>query len=217
MKHAILIDGGFLKPKYKKAFRRRIEARDVSSLAAHLSERHGNGHTLLRIYYYDSPPLDSEIRQPITNTPLNLKSTEVYRHQWKLLSELKKSDFVSVREGILVFRGWEIKRKTLQGLGRADQQNASLSDDDFRANIQQKGVDTKLGLDMAWISFCNVVDRVIILTGDSDFVPAIKAARRNGVQVILGTLGHGVMPSLANNVDVLDTTAIGELYRGSGS
>jgi uncharacterized LabA/DUF88 family protein len=62
-----------------------------------------------------------------------------------------------------------------------------------------------------------VVDRVIILTGDSDFVPAIKAARRNGVQVILGTLGHGVMPSLANNVDVLDTTPIGELYRGSGS
>ncbi len=98
MKHAILMDGGFLKPKYKKAFRRRIEARDVSSLAAHLSEKHGNGHTLLRIYYYDSPPLDSEIRQPITNIPLNLKSSEVYRHQSKLLSELKKSDFVLVED-----------------------------------------------------------------------------------------------------------------------
>ena len=141
MKHAILIDGGFVKPKYKKAFPRRIEARDVGSLAAHLSEKHGNGHTPLRIYYYDSPPLDSEIRKPVTNTPLNLKSTDVYRHQAKLLSELKQCDFVSVREGILVFRGWEIKTKTLHGLGRAEQQNASLSDDDFRANIQRKGVE----------------------------------------------------------------------------
>jgi uncharacterized LabA/DUF88 family protein len=151
--------------------------------------------------------------------------TEQRANSWQALEEIwplsvrlfSLSDFVSVREGILVFRGWEIKRKTLEGLGKAEQKNASLSDDDFRANIQQKGVDTKLGLDMAWISFCNVVDRVIILTGDSDFVPAIKAARRNGVQVILGTLGHGVTPSLANNVDVLDTTPIGELYRGSGS
>jgi uncharacterized LabA/DUF88 family protein len=79
-----------------------------------------------------------------------------------------------------------------------------LTDDCFRKDIQQKGVDTKFGLDVAWMSFCNVVDRIILVTGDSDFVPAIKAARRNGIQVILCTLNHGISKSLKNNADVIN-------------
>lgn len=83
-----------------------------------------------------------------------------------------------------------------------------MCDNWFEANIQQKGVDTKLGLDMAWITFNSVVDRVIVVTGDSDFVPAIKAARRNGIQVVLCSLNHGISSDLRTNVDVLDTSLI---------
>lgn len=86
--------------------------------------------------------------------------------------------------------------------------HSQVEDSWFEANIQQKGVDTKLGLDMAWITFNTIVDRVIVVTGDSDFVPAIKAARRNGIQVILCSLNHGISGDLRTNVDVLDISPI---------
>ena len=48
----------------------------------------------------------------------------------------------------------------------------------------------KIGLDVAWLSSKRIVDRIVLVTGDSDFIPAMKFARREGVQVILVTMGH---------------------------
>jgi uncharacterized LabA/DUF88 family protein len=48
----------------------------------------------------------------------------------------------------------------------------------------------KIGLDVAWLSSKGIVERIILVTADSDFVPAMKFARREGVQVILVTMGH---------------------------
>jgi len=48
----------------------------------------------------------------------------------------------------------------------------------------------KIGLDVAWLASKSIVERLILVTGDSDFVPAMKFARREGVQVILVTMGH---------------------------
>ncbi len=211
MKHAVLLDGGFVKPLFRKAFGRRIEARDVLALAHSLSRTHSANHDLLRIYYYDSPSLEAKVTKPISNTTLNFKSGEVYDHQLRLFRELKCSDFVSVREGTLAFRGWKLKRTALNALRKQGGDSPTFTDDSFEPNIQQKGVDTKLGLDMAWIAFNSVVDRVILVTGDSDFVPAIRAARRNGVQVILSTLNHGIVESLRNNADVIDESEIPQL------
>ena len=43
---------------------------------------------------------------------------------------------------------------------------------------------------------------MIFVTGDSDFVPAIKTARRNGIFVYLVTLNHMVRSELPDNCDV---------------
>ena len=48
----------------------------------------------------------------------------------------------------------------------------------------------KIGLDVAWLSSKSIVERIILVTADSDFIPPMKFARREGVQVILVTLGH---------------------------
>lgn len=48
----------------------------------------------------------------------------------------------------------------------------------------------KIGLDVAWLASKSIVDRIILVTADSDFVPAMKFARREGVQVVLVTMGH---------------------------
>lgn len=74
----------------------------------------------------------------------------------------------------------------------------------FKPNLQQKGVDTKIGLDIAWASYEKIAKNIILVTGDSDFTPAMKTARRNGLFVYLYTLNHGVRADILNNADVLN-------------
>jgi uncharacterized LabA/DUF88 family protein len=81
----------------------------------------------------------------------------------------------------------------------------------FFPNLKQKGVDIKIGLDVAWVSFNHMVKNIVLIRGDSDFVPIIKTARRNGVFVYLFTLNHNVKKELPENVDVINTTPIGSL------
>jgi uncharacterized LabA/DUF88 family protein len=50
-----------------------------------------------------------------------------------------------------------------------------------------------------------------MITGDSDFVPVIKTARRSGIFVYLFTLGHNVKRELLENVDVLHKVSIDQL------
>ncbi len=88
-----------------------------------------------------------------------------------------------------------------------------LGDDDFVPEIIQKGVDIKIGLDIAWISLEKIAQRIVLITGDSDFVPAMKFARRNGIQVMLATLGHGVKEELKNNADFLVEVGLKEIMK----
>ncbi|WP_306330779.1 NYN domain-containing protein, partial [Staphylococcus aureus] len=45
-----------------------------------------------------------------------------------------------------------------------------LKEKDFSLSLQQKGVDMKIGLDIASLSFKHQVDKIILIAGDSDFV-----------------------------------------------
>ncbi len=44
-------------------------------------------------------------------------------------------------------------------------------------------------------------DTLVLVTGDSDFVPAAKIARREGAEVILDPLGQKVDDDLEEHVD----------------
>jgi uncharacterized LabA/DUF88 family protein len=59
-----------------------------------------------------------------------------------------------------------------------------LTDDDFKPDFEQKGVDLRIGLDIATFSFGRKVDRIAIVTGDTDLIPAMKLARREGIQIV---------------------------------
>jgi len=78
-----------------------------------------------------------------------------------------------------------------------------LTDADFDLDISQKGVDMRVGLDMARLSLREVVRAVIVVTGDSDFVAAFKFARREGVKVILEPMGHNVRVELRAHADIV--------------
>ena len=84
----------------------------------------------------------------------------------------------------------------------------SINDACFSPSLQQKGVDTKIGLDMAWVSYEKIAKNILLVTGDSDFAPAMKTARRNGIFVYLYTLNHGAMSQILDNADVLNLSSI---------
>jgi uncharacterized LabA/DUF88 family protein len=51
--------------------------------------------------------------------------------------------------------------------------------------FQQKGVDVLFSVDVVRMSWAKQIERAILITGDSDFIPAVNAAKETGVIVEL--------------------------------
>lgn len=157
-----------------------------------------SGHELLRIYFYDAPPLAGTHANPLSNAKLNFKAHRVYAYNMSLQDSLAQSEDVAVRRGEAVFRGWKIRPRVLSELKRGPRE---LVASDLMPDIEQKGVDLRIGLDVAMLAFRNVVDVVLLVTGDSDLVPAMKLARREGLRVYLDPLGARVRAALSEHAD----------------
>ena len=76
-----------------------------------------------------------------------------------------------------------------------------VSERDVSFGLRQKGVDMRIGLDIASMTLKRQVDTLILVTGDSDFVPAAKLARREGVEFLLDPLWQQVSDELSEHVD----------------
>lgn len=51
--------------------------------------------------------------------------------------------------------------------------------------FQQKGVDIQLAVDLLTLAFTKGIEKAILVTGDSDFVPVVNAVKASGVTVAL--------------------------------
>ncbi|MCB2262055.1 MAG: NYN domain-containing protein [Candidatus Thiosymbion ectosymbiont of Robbea hypermnestra] len=197
--YAVLIDAGFLKRKLGSRSRPmdsdHVE-RFVKRLCLHRSLAN---RTLYRIYYYDAPPLESPIDKPLKGGRLNLGETALSRRNKSLLTRIAKLPYFSLRLGELTFRGWNIPSQRLPN----GQDSVTLTQDHLIPNIQQKGVDMRIGLDIASLALKQHVDVIVLVTGDSDFVPAMKFARREGAQLYLVTMGHSVREPMYEHADLV--------------
>ena len=54
----------------------------------------------------------------------------------------------------------------------------------------------RVGLDIASIATKRLATQIVLVAGDSDFVPAAKFARREGVDFILDPMWQKVRPAL---------------------
>ncbi len=71
----------------------------------------------------------------------------------------------------------EVTKELLNGTKKIEE----LTEADFKLNLSQKGVDMRIGIDISSMAFKKQVTQIILIAGDSDFVPAAKQARREGV------------------------------------
>lgn len=99
--------------------------------------------------------------------------------------------------GALKFRGFVLKKEKIPYTP-----GEPLTDDDFYPDFEQKGVDMRIGIDMAHISSGRSVDLIALATNDTDCIPAMKHARRCGLQVALIVVpGYTPVPELLSHSD----------------
>jgi len=112
-----------------------------------------DGHSHLRTYYYDCLPLIED--GATESTKRALRDAENFH------ADLQKLDRFEVRLGTL-------KRKRTR--------HGDLT-------VEQKRVDVQLAVDIVRLSLKGFISHAAIITGDTDFIPAIRAAKDAGVIV----------------------------------
>jgi uncharacterized LabA/DUF88 family protein len=198
-KIALLLDGGFVKKKLSDKLKRFPGYQDVLHLCGEILDKPRlSGKNLFRIYYYDAPPLEGTAQNPIDGSVIDFsKSSQAARNR-ALLDTLELQPDFAVRRGTLIQGGWKLGSSALRNLSKDPR---PLSASDLVPDLKQKGVDIRIGLDIASISLKRVAQILVLVTGDSDFVPPMKFARTEGLRVYLETLGHGVKRDLKAHAD----------------
>ena len=157
-------------------------------------------YDLFRVYYYDAPPLGGQKTNPLSRDRYDFGGHSVHAQNARLQEALALTADFAVRRGETVFRGWKLRDQTLDELKLTTR---PLTANDLAPDIEQKGVDLRIGLDVASLAVKRIVDTIVLVTGDSDLVPAMKFARREGTRVYLDTMGHGVRRSLKEHADYM--------------
>ena len=186
-----MIDGGHLRALAKRSHAHTPDFAYTPDFIVGFAQKCvDKDETLLRCLYYDCRPFNGRIRLPISGT----EKTFTANDGW--LRELAARDLMAVRLGQLRLRGF--KRKP----GTEHKGKAELVDEDFKPVFEQKGVDMRIGLDIANYAQMRSLDRIALVTGDTDCVPAMKHARKAGIQVIIVSLpGHHLHETLKEHAD----------------
>ena len=103
---------------------------------------------------------------------------------------------------------WVIKSDIEQSIlkGKRDLKLTPLKENEVIINTRQKGVDMRIGIDITTLSLKKQVTQIVLIAGDSDFVPAAKLARREGVDFILDPIHKNIPDKLNEHIDGLRTT-----------
>ena len=212
---AVLIDGGFLVNTFMGKFstedhKAYMKAEQVIKNAHKICPK----EQIFRIYYYDCAPYGGKERHPVSGHVTDYSKTAF--HIINFQSELARSERLAFRKGLLRFEGWKFAKhfnvfnfiqnlqstiEAMKGATIEEDKTPTLSDKDIVPSFEQKRVDIKIGLDIAWLSLKKIVTQIIIVTSDSDFIPVMKFARKEGVQVILCSISGKFRQEMLEHCD----------------
>lgn len=204
-KTAILVDGGFYRKKFEKGGKHTPE--DAANALIrycyrHLNEKHVQ-HELYRIFYYDCSPCEKKVYHPLHNRTFDMSKSEHYKWMTLFLHELTKKRKLALRLGRIDEKSavYTLREVAAKDIVLNKRTIASLTDSDFRPVFKQKGVDMKIGMDIASLSYKHQVEQIVLIAGDADFVPAAKLARREGIDFVLDPLSSIIKEDLFEHID----------------
>ncbi|MHB1608180.1 MAG: NYN domain-containing protein [Acidiferrobacter thiooxydans] len=160
---------------------------------------------LYRIFVYDAPPAAWKGHTPIGKKAIDLGETATAKWRNTFHETLRGLRKVALRMGEIPTSQvhWQLKPGALKDLTNGRKRWEQLTDDDFRLDLRQKGVDMRLGLDIASLAYQRNVNQIVLISGDADFVPAAKLARRSGIDFILDPIWATIRPALFEHIDGL--------------
>jgi uncharacterized LabA/DUF88 family protein len=188
---AIMIDGGYLRAIASHAGKTyNPDFIEKFSLNCRVTDEE-----ILRVLYYDCAFYEGKQKLPVSGTLHQFTAN----NQW--LTDLSRKNLFAVRRGILKFRGFKPIKIPIAGGG-------ALQDSDFKPDFEQKGVDMRIGLDIANYSSNKAVDRIVLVSNDTDCIPALKHGRKSGLQIVVIELpGCHTAPELLSHSDFLRAVA----------
>lgn len=211
MKTAILVDGGFYRRRVQSKIGERTPQERANELdnycRRHLIEKNQAPHELYRIFYYDCPPMSKKVYHPFTRKQIDFSKSDLNKWMTEFLAELKQHRKFALRLGKLADAQacYTLRVDAVKKLCSGKLSLDELRENDFMVQVDQKGVDMKIGLDIASLSYKKQVDQIVLISGDSDFVSAAKLARREGIDFVLDPLGATIKEDLFEHIDGLRT------------
>ncbi len=208
---AILVDGGFYRRRAYKCLGDKSPEERANELEEyckrHLNERKGYRHQLYRVFYYDCLPTEKTVFNPLTRKQVDLSKSEMYKWSHSFFDCLKKKRKFALRFGKLADAQahYNLTEKAFKKLCNKAIEFDDIEEKDCVLEIEQKGVDMRIGLDIASLAYKKQVNQIVLISGDSDFVSAAKLARREGIDFILDPLGSNIKPDLFEHIDGLKT------------
>jgi uncharacterized LabA/DUF88 family protein len=209
VKTAVLVDGDFFLKRYRVLYKRQPgygpqDPKTVAEALYLLARNHSRHKFLYRILYYDCKPYEYGAHNPISMKFMDFKKSDLYAFRNAFYKELTKKRKVAVRLGSLAKGdGWLINPDVTKSLLKGETKLEDIKPEDVYYDLNQKGVDIKMGLDIAALAYKRLVDQIVLIAGDSDFVPAAKLARREGIDVILDPMWNPIQEDLFTHIDGL--------------
>lgn len=215
---AILVDGGYYLKRSNRLWGRKSPIERATELhkycLKHITLRRDRKvetgeRSLYRIFYYDCPPLDKgTIKQP-WSTHNTVFSPANPNNKWMrdFQAEFGTKRKVAMRMGELNANNahYIIREDSLKLLMSGEKSVSQLGENDFvLVGLKQTGVDMRIGLDVSALGHSHNVDQIILIAGDSDFIPVVKAARRMGVDFIIDPMGHNISADLRLQTDGIE-------------
>lgn len=205
-KVAILIDGGFYRRRSQNIYGNKTPDDRAAELINYCYKHLGNDY-LYRIFYYDCPPMSKKVFHPLTNKTVDCQKSSLYIWMNDFLTILKSKRKTAIRLGQLsdAQACYTLTNTAVKKLCNGSLSVADLKDSDFVLQVSQKGVDMKIGIDIASLAYKKQVSKIILISGDSDFVPAAKLARREGIDFILDPMWANIKDDLFEHIDGLQS------------
>lgn len=204
---AILVDGGFYRKRATRLWGHKTaeeRAKELNAYCkAHLHTQKADRY-LYRIFYYDCPPIGRRsVYHPLTKQNIDLDKSETQVWASEFLAQLKQKRKFALRLGELSHAYYNLKPEVTKALFLGKKSINDITESDFEFHATQKGVDMKIGIDIASLAYKKQVDQIILIAGDSDFVPAAKLARREGIDFILDPMWADIKENLFEHIDGL--------------
>ena len=198
-RYATLLDGDFLLRKMTHELGRFPTAAEIEAVANTIdSHECVAGLERLRVYFYHAQPATAVLTHPLSKQRLDLAKTAVHARHTSLLAELETTRDFALRLGETSTTGRKLGVQAFRDLMRT---RRLIEPEDLVPAVEQKGVDLRIGLDIARLALKESVQAIVAVTGDSDLVPAFKFARREGLRVFLCHFDHRVKRELRAHAD----------------